>query len=367
MSIEIQNVQKNFGNFSALNNVSLDVPSGELVALLGPSGCGKTTLLRIIAGLESPDEGRIHFHGKDTTDRNVRDRQVGFVFQHYALFRHMTVFENVAFGLRVRPKETRPSNAEINRRVHQLLELVQLDWLADRYPPQLSGGQRQRIALARALAVEPKVLLLDEPFGALDAKVRKDLRRWLRRLHDELHITSVFVTHDQEEALEVADRIVVMNHGKVEQIGSPQEVYDKPASPFVYQFLGNVNLFHSRVHQGKAHIGEFAIDINSNHQTHDSLATAYVRPHEIEVEKTQSPQTAFTAVVSYIHSLGPLVRLELTREIRTNKGIGKNDDVSEIVEVELTRERFLQLDLAIGNIVFAHPRNVRVFLNDSAV
>jgi len=369
MSIEIQNVQKNFGKFSALNNVSLDVPSGELVALLGPSGCGKTTLLRIIAGLESPDEGSIHFHGNDTTHRNVRDRQVGFVFQHYALFRHMTVFENVAFGLRVRPKETRPNNAEINRRVHQLLELVQLDWLADRYPPQLSGGQRQRIALARALAVEPKVLLLDEPFGALDAKVRKDLRRWLRRLHDELHITSVFVTHDQEEALEVADRIVVMNHGKVEQIGSPQEVYDKPASPFVYQFLGNVNLFHSRVHQGKAHIGEFAIEINSNHQTNDSPATAYVRPHDIEIEKTQSPQTAFSAVVSYIHSLGPLVRLELTRETKNDgtvniETIGKND--TEIVEAELTRERFLQLDLAVGTTVFAHPRNVRVFLNDAA-
>ena len=247
MSIEIRNIQKNFNSFSALNNVSLDVPSGELVALLGPSGCGKTTLLRIIAGLETADKGSIHFHGNDTTHSDVRERQVGFVFQHYALFRHMTVFENVAFGLRVRPKNTRPSDNEIKRRVHELLELVQLDWLADRYPPQLSGGQRQRIALARALAVEPKVLLLDEPFGALDAKVRKDLRRWLRRLHDELHITSVFVTHDQEEALEVADRIVVMNHGKVEQIGSPQEVYDKPASPFVYQFLGNVNLFRSRI------------------------------------------------------------------------------------------------------------------------
>ncbi|HWV08394.1 MAG TPA: sulfate ABC transporter ATP-binding protein, partial [Pseudomonas sp.] len=247
MSIEIRNVTKNFGSFSALNNVSLDVPSGELVALLGPSGCGKTTLLRIIAGLESPDSGNILFHGNDTTERDVLERQVGFVFQHYALFRHITVFENVAFGLRVRPRATRPSNDEIKRRVHELLELVQLDWLADRYPPQLSGGQRQRIALARALAVEPRVLLLDEPFGALDAKVRKDLRRWLRRLHDELHITSVFVTHDQEEALEVADRIVVMNHGNVEQIGSPQAVYDDPASPFVYKFLGNVNLFHSRV------------------------------------------------------------------------------------------------------------------------
>ena len=237
MSIEIKHIKKGFGSFSALNDVSLTVPSGELVALLGPSGCGKTTLLRIIAGLETPDAGSIHFYGEDATARAVREREVGFVFQHYALFRHMTVFENVAFGLRVRPKHTRPNEAEIKRRVHELLNLVQLDWLGDRYPPQLSGGQRQRIALARALAVEPKVLLLDEPFGALDAKVRKDLRRWLRRLHDELHITSVFVTHDQEEALEVADTIVVMNQGEIEQIGTPQAVYDAPATPFVYQFF----------------------------------------------------------------------------------------------------------------------------------
>ncbi len=274
MSIEIRNVKKNFGDFSALNDVTLDVPSGELVALLGPSGCGKTTLLRIIAGLEAPDAGSIHFHGKDTTERDVRERQVGFVFQHYALFRHMTVFENVAFGLRVRPKETRPSDAEIKRRVHELLELVQLDWLAGRYPPQLSGGQRQRIALARALAVEPKVLLLDEPFGALDAKVRKELRRWLRRLHDELHITSVFVTHDQEEALEVADRIVVMNKGKVEQIGTPQEVYDKPATAYVYNFLGHVNQFNSHVVKGEASIGGLNIKLDNENQQADGAALA---------------------------------------------------------------------------------------------
>ena len=261
MSIEIKNINKGFGSFSALNNVSLEVPTGELVALLGPSGCGKTTLLRIIAGLETPDTGSIHFYGKDATERAVREREVGFVFQHYALFRHMTVFENVAFGLRVRPKHTRPNDAEIKRRVHELLNLVQLDWLADRYPPQLSGGQRQRIALARALAVEPKVLLLDEPFGALDAKVRKELRRWLRRLHDELHVTSVFVTHDQEEALEVADTIVVMNQGKIEQIGSPQQVYDNPATPFVYQFLGNVNAFEGRVNAGVAKLGALEVPV----------------------------------------------------------------------------------------------------------
>ena len=224
MSIDIRHVSKYFGGFRALNDVSLEVESGELVALLGPSGCGKTTLLRIIAGLESSDAGHILFSGEDTTDVHVRERQVGFVFQHYALFRHMTVADNVAFGLRVKPRRIRPTDAQIKAKVHELLHLVQLEHLAERYPSQLSGGQRQRIALARALAVEPKVLLLDEPFGALDAKVRKELRRWLRRLHDELHVTSLFVTHDQEEALEVADRVVVMNRGQIEQVGTPQEV-----------------------------------------------------------------------------------------------------------------------------------------------
>src|SRR5215207_3625434 len=243
MSIEIRNVSKQFGDFHALRDVSLDVDSGELVALLGPSGCGKTTLLRIIAGLETADAGSILFAGEDTTDVHVRERQVGFVFQHYALFRHMSVFENVAFGLRVKPRGQRPGEAQIKAKVHELLELVQLGWTAHRYPAQLSGGQRQRVALARALAVEPRVLLLDEPFGALDAKVRKELRRWLRRLHDELHITSIFVTHDQDEALEVADRIVLMNKGHIEQIGSPQEVYERPASAFAYSFLGAVNRF----------------------------------------------------------------------------------------------------------------------------
>jgi sulfate transport system ATP-binding protein len=237
MSIEVRNIQKTFGSFCALDDISLEFPSGELVALLGPSGCGKTTLLRIIAGLEQADSGQVLLEGEDASDTHVRERQVGFVFQHYALFRHLTVFENVAFGLRVKPRKLRPSEAEIHRKVHELLGLVQLDFLADRYPAQLSGGQRQRIALARALAVEPRVLLLDEPFGALDAKVRKELRQWLRRLHDELHITSIFVTHDQEEALEVADRIVVVNHGKVEQIGTPQEVVERPGTPFVADFL----------------------------------------------------------------------------------------------------------------------------------
>jgi sulfate/thiosulfate transport system ATP-binding protein len=351
MSIEIKNIKRNFGQFSALNDVSLTVPTGELVALLGPSGCGKTTLLRIIAGLETPDAGSIHFQGEDATNRAVRERKVGFVFLHYALFRHMTVFENVAFGLRVRPKYTRPNEAEIKHRVHELLNLVQLDWLADRYPPQLSGGQRQRIALARALAVEPKVLLLDGPFGALDAQVRKDLRRWLRRLHDELHITSVFVTHDQEEALEVADRIVVMNHGTIEQIGSPQAIYDKPASPFVYQFLGNVNLFHSRVHAGFAKIGDLELALNEHQQIQDSPAIAYVRPHDIEILRQPCEGASFRAKINYIHAIGPVVRLELERT-----------DSKTFVEAEITRERFNFLKLNEGETVYLRLHNLRVFL-----
>lgn len=357
MSIEIRNIKKNFGSFSALNDVSLDVPSGELVALLGPSGCGKTTLLRIIAGLETPDSGNILFHGADATDRQVREREVGFVFQHYALFRHMTVFENVAFGLRVRPKSTRPSDAEIKRRVHELLELVQLDWLADRYPPQLSGGQRQRIALARALAVEPKVLLLDEPFGALDAKVRKELRRWLRRLHDELHITSIFVTHDQEEALEVADRVVVINKGKIEQTGTPQDVYDHPVSPFVYQFLGNVNQFDSHIHHGAAKIAGIDFKLDTHAETQNSPAVAYVRPHDIEIFKTEiGSNPKIEAFISYVHTIGPLVRLELQRT-----------DHSELIEAELTQERFRELGVSQGDKVFVYPRNVRVFVNEQKV
>jgi sulfate/thiosulfate transport system ATP-binding protein len=247
MGIEVRHVSKRFGSFVALNDVSFTVASGELVALLGPSGSGKTTLLRIVAGLDTADAGSVLLEGEDATDRNARDRGVGFVFQHYALFRHMSVFENVAFGLRVRSPKRRPAEEEIRRRVLQLLELVQLDYLHDRRPSELSGGQRQRVALARALAVEPKVLLLDEPFGALDAKVRQELRRWLRRLHDDIHLTSVFVTHDQEEALELADRVAVMNHGVIEQDGTPDQVVEQPATPFVSDFLGTVNIFRGRV------------------------------------------------------------------------------------------------------------------------
>jgi sulfate transport system ATP-binding protein len=350
MSIEVRNLHKTFGNFTALNNVSLDFPTGELVALLGPSGCGKTTLLRIIAGLENPDNGSVLFHGEDATDVHVRERNVGFVFQHYALFRHMTVFDNVAFGLSVRPKETRPSKEEIKRRVHELLELVQLDWLADRYPHQLSGGQRQRIALARALAVEPKVLLLDEPFGALDAKVRKDLRRWLRRLHDELHITSIFVTHDQEEAMEVADRIVVLNKGKIEQIGSPDDIYNNPASPFVYDFIGQVNLFHSRVENGWAHIGDYKLPAPEFNGVNNQTAIAYVRPHDIELTLDNS-EGAIPATISHVSTAGSVLRIEL-----------KNNLSDDVIHVELPRSHERSLNLTVGLHVFARPTTSKVFL-----
>ena len=342
MSIEIRAIGKRFGAFVALQDVSLHIPTGELVALLGPSGCGKTTLLRIIAGMETADGGQVFFAGDEATHVHARDRNVGFVFQHYALFRHMSVFENVAFGLRVRPRQLRPAEAEIRRRVSDLLQLVQLEWLADRYPSQLSGGQRQRIALARALAVEPRVLLLDEPFGALDTKVRKELRRWLRRLHDEMHITSVFVTHDQEEALEVADRVVVMNQGRVEQIGSPDEVYTNPASPFVYEFLGNVNVFHSRMHGAWADVGR-----EHNGAVPAAEATAYVRPHDIDIEH-RPVFGSLQATVQEVHAIGPLVRVELAH-------------ASELIEVELTRERANVLLLAEGQQVWLKPRQLRVF------
>jgi len=323
MSIQIRNVTKSFGAFKALDNVSLDIGGGELVALLGPSGSGKTSLLRVIAGLESHDSGRVLFHGADAGERHARERQVGFVFQHYALFRHMTIFENVAFGLRVRSRRERPSNALIHEKVMRLLKLVQVDFLARRYPHQLSGGQRQRVALARALAVEPKVLLLDEPFGALDAKVRKELRRWLRRLHDEMHVTSVFVTHDQEEALEVADRIVVMNQGRIEQLGAPDEVYQHPATPFVYEFLGDVNLFHGR---------------------------EYARPHEIDVYREPSVEGLLPAKVEHIAPRGAVVRVELSA--RSANGT---------LEVELTREQQRHLRLVPGENVYVRPRVLRVF------
>ena len=339
------------------------------MALLGPSGCGKTTLLRIIAGLETADAGSILFAGEDTTDVHVRERQVGFVFQHYALFRHMTVFENVAFGLRVKPRRQRPDEARIKAKVHELLGLVQLDWLADRFPSQLSGGQRQRIALARALAVEPKVLLLDEPFGALDAKVRKELRRWLRRMHDELHVTSIFVTHDQEEALEVADRVVLMNAGRIEQIGSPQEVWDHPASPFVYGFLGDVNLFHGRAHEGEVHLEGMQLQAPEHAGAQNAKAFAYVRPHDLDVQRYVAGQgrdadgTARGIVVRLDRAIvvGPVARLELIA-VEDTQQPGKDP----IIEAQISAQQFKEMGLTEGETLVVTPRRARVFVEGAA-
>jgi sulfate/thiosulfate transport system ATP-binding protein len=352
MSIEIRNIGKQFGDFAALKDVSFKVETGELVALLGPSGSGKTTLLRIIAGIEVPDgnDGAILIHSADTASISFRDRRVGFVFQHYALFRHMTIFENVAFGLRVRPRRLRPSEKVIREKVNELLKLVQLDWLGDRYPSQLSGGQRQRIALARALAVQPSVLLLDEPFGSLDAKVRKELRLWLRRFHDELKITSVFVTHDQEEALEVADRVVLMNEGRVEQVGTPEEVYHHPANAFVYNFLGNVNLFHSRVEEGKVYLGELPIDLPAESAQDAKSALVFVRPHLLEIEHQRNGGDNFHAKVTHINAAGPLVKVDLMT------------DWGDPVHVELSHGKYLALGLKREDEVFVRPRERKVFV-----
>jgi sulfate transport system ATP-binding protein len=328
MSIEVKNIHKAFGSFVALGDVSLNFPSGELVALLGPSGCGKTTLLRIIAGLETADRGTVLLDGEDASDTHVRERQVGFVFQHYALFRHMTVFDNVAFGLRVKPRKERPNEAAIAKKVHELLNLVQLDWLHDRFPSQLSGGQRQRIALARALAVEPRVLLLDEPFGALDAKVRKELRRWLRRLHDELHVTSLFVTHDQEEALEVADRVVLMDHGRVEQVGTPTEVYEHPANPFVFGFLGSVNRLPGD-------------------------AGGFVRPHDVDIVSPGAGR--IDAKVDRVLAFGAVARVEL------------QGDAGEHFEVELGRDAADALALQNGQRVGLAPRRLSNFSDGAGI
>ena len=350
MSIEVKNITKHFGSFTALNDVSLTVPGGELVALLGPSGSGKTTLLRIIAGLENADKGTVLFNGEDTSTKTLRDRRVGFVFQHYALFRHMTVFENVAFGLRVRPRDQRPGKSEIDDRVMALLKLVQLENYAHRYPSQLSGGQRQRIALSRALAVEPNVLLLDEPFGALDARVRKDLRRWLRRLHDEIRVTSVFVTHDQEEALEVADRVVVMNLGQLEQVGTPDEVYRHPKTPFVYHFLGDVNLFHARMENGKPILGPPGDKVSD-----EPLAQVFIRPHSLSVDTVPSGEEHFHGRIEHINPAGPFVKIELLTP------------TGEHMDITITQERYRELDMKRNMMVFVTAKEMAVFLEDYAI
>jgi sulfate transport system ATP-binding protein len=358
MSVEVKNVTKKFGSFPALDRVSLKVESGELVALLGPSGSGKTTLLRVIAGLEFPDPGdsQVLFYGEDVTAVPASERKAGFAFQHYALFRHLSVFENIAFGLRVRPRATRPPEAEIRARVEKLLKLIQLDPQAKRFPTQLSGGQRQRVALARALAVEPKVLLLDEPFGALDAKVRKELRRWLRQLHDEIHITTLFVTHDQEEALEVADRVAILRDGRVEQIGTPEEIYDHPASPFVYDFLGNVNLFSGRIREGSVLIGDKEFSLGENTGEVDTSAVAFVRPHDIRVTRDSNVQPSLAARVVRSNAAGPVANLELIRQ-----------DSGEHFTVQLSKELFQELKPKPGEEVFVELKNVKVFSDDYSI
>ncbi|BAU42250.1 sulfate/molybdate ABC transporter ATP-binding protein [Leptolyngbya sp. O-77] len=332
MGIVVENVSKRFGSFCAVDQVSLEIQTGSLVALLGPSGSGKSTLLRLISGLEMPDTGRILLTGKDATYASVQDRNIGFVFQHYALFKHMTVRKNIAFGLELQkvPKD------KVKRRVEELLDLVQLNGLGDRYPSQLSGGQRQRVALARALAVEPKVLLLDEPFGALDAKVRKDLRAWLRRLHDEVHVTTVFVTHDQEEAMEVSDEIVVMNQGRVEQMGTPAEIYDHPASAFVMSFIGPVNVLPSTSHifQG-----------NGFDSPHPEV---FLRPQDVMVE-VQPNGTTVPARVSRIIHLGWEIQAELTL------------DDGQVLTAHLTRDRFDELQLQPNQRVYVKPKDAKAF------
>jgi sulfate/thiosulfate transport system ATP-binding protein len=354
MSIALRGIGKQFGEFAAVKHIDLDVPTGALIALLGPSGCGKTTLLRIIAGLETPDEGHVLFDGRDATLWPIRDRNVGFVFQHYALFRHMSLFENAAFGLKVKPRRARPAAADIRKKVHSLLELVQLGWAGDRYPAQLSGGQRQRVALARALAVDPDVLLLDEPFGALDSQVRHELRRWLRRLHDELHFTSVFVTHDQQEAIEVADTIVVLNSGRIEQFGVPSEVYDLPTSAFVHRFLGQVNELPVHVRAGRAYVGP--IDISpaaADAAAGAESSIALIRPHEIEI----GPESAgWPATVVAVRVIGPIVRLEMCAH---------GQPANEPLEAEISRERYEGERFSVGQKVGLRFRRWQVYPSDA--
>jgi len=394
MGIRLTNINKSFGDFTALKDVSLDIKTGELIALLGPSGSGKTTLLRIIAGLEQADSGEVLMHGEQANAKGVRDRNVGFVFQHYALFRHMTIFENVAFGLRVREDANRPSENQIRRKVLSLLKLVHLEGLHSRYPNQLSGGQRQRVALARALAVEPQVLLLDEPFGALDSKVRKELRRWMRRLHDDMPITSVFVTHDQEEAMEVADRVVVMSNGRIEQVGAPDEVWNKPSNSFVYDFLGNYNEFMGwKDAKGVVHLDESdarpgpvayvneepeegflrryplvggllrgvlnrkpAPIINvqqvvpaERKSSNGKPVKLYARPHEMLISRVHGAEEAIEVKLVHINPAGALVKLELERSS------------GEILQAELPADEWTGLMLKKGETAFVRPKVFRLF------
>lgn len=348
MTISVKNVSKRFSQHVALDNVSLEVPGGSLVALLGPSGSGKTTLLRIIAGLEAPDDGRIFLHDRDASAKDVRKRNIGFVFQHYALFRHMTVADNIGFSLKMRGQP----KAEIHDRVGELLRLIQLENLGSRYPAQLSGGQRQRVALARALAARPAVLLLDEPFGALDARVRQELRQWLRRLHEEIHVTSVFVTHDQEEALELADEVVILNRGRIEQVGTPETVYHHPANPFVMQFLGQVNLFHSRSDGERVVLG--GVEVPGTRT--DSPVVGYARPHHLDICRHLNGKPSWPAKVTRINGAGYQVRVDL--ELLED---------SRRVEVVLSPERFRELRLEQGETVYVKTNQLKVFEGDYVI
>jgi sulfate/thiosulfate transport system ATP-binding protein len=354
MSITANNVTKRFGSFVALDRVNVECPAGKLVALLGPSGSGKTTLLRIIAGLETPDSGSIHYESDDVTNHSTKDRQIGFVFQHYALFRHMTVFENVAFGLRVRKKP----DAIVRERVMELLKLVRLEEKAQQSPGSLSGGQKQRIALARALAAEPRVLLLDEPFGALDAKVRTELRQWLRELHTKIHVTSIFVTHDQEEAFEVADQVVVMNQGRVEQQGAPIEVFEHPVNAFVMDFLGNVNKLPVRVEGGRALFGEkgqVELPTRMLQATADGHADAYIRPHELDISR-MADANCMLGEVLHINPAGSVVKVRLLAE-----------DFGLMINVDLTLERYRSLELRRGDKVYVTPKIAKIFQPEYAI
>ena len=363
MGIEVRNITKSFGAFKALDNVSLRVEAGELVALLGPSGSGKTTLLRIIAGLETPDPGSgpVFFQGVRVDKQKVNERGVGFVFQHYALFRHMTVFDNIAFGMTVKPRKERLSKNEIREKVRALLHMIQLDNYADRYPSQLSGGQRQRVALARALAVEPHALLLDEPFGALDAKVRVELRAWLRRLHDEIHLTSVFVTHDQDEALELADRVAVMNSGQIEQVGTPDEVFHHPQTPFVMKFLGQVNQFRGRLESGRVWVGDHS-GLASQCETGDKKSIAsisagsvmvFVRPHDFDIAiQPRQERCSIPATVVRVRSAGNVVHVEMVT------------DSGDPLNVETSHQERDELKIEPGSHYYMIPRNLRIFPAD---
>ncbi|WP_370203159.1 sulfate/molybdate ABC transporter ATP-binding protein [Alloalcanivorax venustensis] len=354
MSIRVDGIRKTFGGFAALDDISLNVPQGELVGLLGPSGSGKTTLLRIIAGLEKPDRGRVLFNERDVTTLDVRRRKVGFVFQQYALFRHLTVADNVAFGLRMLPRGERPGRDAVRARVRELLELVQMDTMAGRYPAQLSGGQKQRVALARALALEPEVLLLDEPFGALDAKVRKELRRWLRHLHEQISVTSIFVTHDQEEAMEVSDQVVVMSQGHIEQIGSPLTVYEQPASRFVFDFLGHINALEGLYDGAVWQSGEARLRLDPHGACPDGALTLYLRPHEATLAKAPVEHAHLPVKLAARSVFGGTVTLELEP-----RGWGAG-----VLEVELDRDTWAALAPGRDDTLYLLPRSLQTVTCD---